>query len=228
MAADVIVVTNRTGTIVPLAQGVVLPIGGRHVYQQNDLTNAPYVAEHLARAVQARLIDAITYEGETLTPGRLRAIGRAIHAHTHDPIVGIDPLTGSSGGAALVPASCLPTDVPGDAVRISGPGATPGAVYAVTRVDVTSGATMPAVGLLRAKTTATSCIVQLSGPMPGVLSGLTSGKTYFVGPAGTPTTAPPAPGGPGTRAYVQVIGVALDATTMMVAPDGSLFIRSGG
>jgi hypothetical protein len=94
VAADIVTVSNRTSTVVPLAQGVILPVGGSHVYQQNDLTNAPYVAEHLAKAVKAGLVAAVTYEGENLTPLRLRALGRAIHAHTHDTTLGIDPLTG--------------------------------------------------------------------------------------------------------------------------------------
>lgn len=93
MAADVIVVTNVTGTIVPLPRGVILPGGGQHVYQQRDLEAHPYVADHLAKAVNAGLVAAVNFEGEFLTPSRILAIARGIHAHTHDEIVGIDPFS---------------------------------------------------------------------------------------------------------------------------------------
>jgi hypothetical protein len=97
MAADVITVHNLTSTTVPLARGIVVQPALSHTFNQRDFVNFPYLADHVAKAVRAKLISAVTAEGEALTPERVLALGRGIHAHTHAPIGGVDPLASGGG-----------------------------------------------------------------------------------------------------------------------------------
>jgi hypothetical protein len=60
--------------------------------------------------------------------------------------------------------------------------------------------------------------MQFVGPVTGLYTGLTPGAHYYVGADGRPATLSAL--GTGTR-YVQKIGIALDATTMLItlSPD---------
>jgi hypothetical protein len=93
MAADVVTIYNRSRGPVTLAQGIVLLPGRSHIIFQHELINVRGFADNLAKNVAAKVISALTAEGEELTPLRIRALGRGIHAHTHDTDVGVDPLT---------------------------------------------------------------------------------------------------------------------------------------
>lgn len=118
---------------------------------------------------------------------------------------------GAAGPAALyVNATCLAGDLVGNCVYFSAPSVN--GVYTATTVDATQFAHMPAAGVLISKAGDTSCIVQLFGTT-NIYVGLTPGKRYFVGATGTP--ALPTSVAPG---YWQAIGLALDATTMLIQP----------
>ena len=80
----------------------------------------------------------------------------------------------------------------------------------VRKVDIDAAAFKPAVGIIIQKPTATSCVVQLSGSVSGILSGLTAGDSIFVSLSSTGTqTLPPA--GAGLR-WRQVAAVAIGST----------------
>lgn len=107
------------------------------------------------------------------------------------------------------PATCLSGDLAGDCVRISG-GVVAGAPQ-VRKVDISSYTGMPAVGIITVKTSATTCLVAYFGGLQS--TGLTPGATYFVGADGRPTNIRPV--GP---AFIQIVGVALFETVLMLNP----------
>ncbi len=119
--------------------------------------------------------------------------------------------------------SCMLTDQLGDAVYIRG---NMNGFYKVARVDVANYLKTPAIGIIVRKWGFTNALVQRMGEIEDLYTGLTAGRTYFVGGDGKPNLLPPAPA-PGGRAYVQEIGVALDATVLMVKPAASLIVRIG-
>lgn len=111
-------------------------------------------------------------------------------------------------------AVCSASEAQGDWVHITGPSV--GGMFSVGKVDISDVATMPAVGVITQKTSTTQCLVQWSGEVVGVYTGLSYNSLYFVGvdslavtPPPTPTTAP---------LYWQVVGVALDSDVLLVSP----------
>lgn len=122
----------------------------------------------------------------------------------------------------IFPADCLPTDSPGACVRITGPYVL--GVAQVTTCDISVSGGYPAVGVIQYKTSTTRCFVRASGPITGYIT-LSPGKTYFVGFDGFPTLAPLDPS-PTPFAVVQAIGVALDATTLLLSVTPNRFIRA--
>jgi len=96
VAADVITVTNPTSNDVPIARGILIPRGRSHVFHQHALASGPpHVVEHLAKAIEAGILTAVTFDGEVLTGARMRELGRGKHGHTHDDAVGADPVVGA-------------------------------------------------------------------------------------------------------------------------------------
>ena len=122
-------------------------------------------------------------------------------------------------------ANCQASDAVGDCVYITG--AKVGELYQVTKADPLDGATkMPAIGILVEKLDSVTCKVQVTGTLEGVVSGLTPGKVVFVSSSGVVghTLATP---GPGSYAYIQSMGVALDTGAILVIPDFSIIKRVG-
>jgi hypothetical protein len=115
------------------------------------------------------------------------------------------------------------TDQVGDAVYIR---ANMNGNYKVARVDVTLTAKIPAIGIIVRKWGFTDALVQRTGEIKNVFTGLSAGRPYFVGGDGKPNLSPPV-AAPGGRAYVQPIGVALDATVLLVDPSKNLTILVG-
>lgn len=114
------------------------------------------------------------------------------------------------------------TDQVGDAVYIRG---NMNGFYKVARVDVSTYNKVPAWGIIIRKWDFTNALVQVRGEVKNIYTGLSAGKTYFVGGDGKPNISPPSPGASG-RAYVQPIGFALDATVLWVHADKSLMVRT--
>ena len=97
-------------------------------------------------------------------------------------------------------------------------------VRQVTKVDIATRATMPAIGVLVRKPTATTCLVQIFGEI--LASGLVPPARYYVGADSKITDTPPVPG-VGLEAVVQVVGAALDSGTFLVSPQLLPVVRKG-
>jgi len=122
-------------------------------------------------------------------------------------------------------ATCLSSDAVGNCVYITGPAS--GDVYQVSTADPLNGALkMPAMGIIIEKPTPTTCRVQASGEMIGVVSGLTPGKVVFVYSDGTLNHLPVMPG-VGELAYIQSMGIAISTDRVLVNPDYSIIKRLG-
>lgn len=85
----------------------------------------------------------------------------------------------------------------------------------VSLASASSMDTMPVLGVVTSKPTATTCIVQYRGEA-AVFSGLISGKVYFAStvPGNVTHTAPS-----GDRQVIQRVGVAKDSNTLVVDID---------
>jgi hypothetical protein len=115
-------------------------------------------------------------------------------------------------GTVSVRAACAADDDVGDLVYVAGPAIA--GVAQVSRIDIGSAASMPAVGIITAKLSATSCRVALSGIVS--IAGLTPGARYFAGADGQPTSSRPSAAAGGT--FIQSVGVALDETRLILTP----------
>jgi hypothetical protein len=116
-----------------------------------------------------------------------------------------------------LPANCQATDQIGDLVYISGDSV--GGVIQVTKVDITNYSKMPGVGAIVSKSTSTQCRILRYGILS--VPGLIPGRTYFVGFNGTPIPTRPVATG-GQKAFVQVLGVAMDSSRMLFNPSFNL------
>lgn len=119
-------------------------------------------------------------------------------------------------------ADCLVTDDVGTLVYVSGDSI--GDRLQVTAVDVTDDTKVPAIGSIVEKPTATTCRVRRFGRAAG--ADLVSGKVCFAGVDARPTVTPPTPG-LGSFVWVQPVGVAIDSTTVLLAPTLQLTKRRG-
>lgn len=123
----------------------------------------------------------------------------------------------------LVQVSCLTTDSIGDAVYVVSVGT--GGIYEVAKADPSSHSSMPAIGILMQKTDPDNGFVQFFGEIKGMYTGLTPGRSYFVGSNGRPSLTPPGPGVAPSRAYIQAIGIAIDSDVLLLNPHGSMVVR---
>ena len=103
-------------------------------------------------------------------------------------------------------ADCGPTDDVGDCVFVSGAAAFPKSK--VSRASCASWSTMPVVGIIVSKPSATEAIVQVDGLVFGVFGGLQPGMRYFVDSSGQITTDLP------NNGFVQVVGEALSGSIL--------------
>jgi len=111
-------------------------------------------------------------------------------------------------------ADCPATDAIGDFVRISADDVAD--IFQVSKVDITDASTMPAIGLIISKSSATRCFVLTFGVYE--TTGLVPGQRYWVGFDGQLTGSLPIPPSPGT-AVAQAIGYALSDTELLIRPD---------
>jgi len=125
--------------------------------------------------------------------------------HWHNPVpFNLKRLT-------LLPCLCTPVDVIGNLVYVYGPMV--GDEYQVRTADPAVITKMPVMGMVVQKDDIYHANVQYTGPVTG-LSGLITGHRYFVGTGGQLALTPPA-----GDVYVQTIGVALDPTVLLLAPE---------
>jgi len=119
-------------------------------------------------------------------------------------------------------AQCSAAEAVGDCVRISG--SKIGSLYQVRKMDPTVAGTDQAVGIVTKKYDATTCRVQLWGPMPDVYGSLVPGQRYWVDVDSTLTPVRPSPA-PGGVLYLQMMGVALDDDELLVDPHMPMVMR---
>lgn len=122
---------------------------------------------------------------------------------------------------ARLPATCLASDDVGHAVRITGDRV--GGLYQVTRADIDAAASHEArsAGLIVSKTDSTTCVVQTSGILVGIFSGLTPGRLLFVGTDATLSTTPPSRPSSGRRT-IQPLAYAVASDVAIIAPGASV------
>jgi hypothetical protein len=125
---------------------------------------------------------------------------------------------------SILRATSLLTDQVGDAVYIRGNIDT---FYKVARAETASLDKMPAIGVIIKKWDFTQVLVQTSGVVEGIYSGLVANQTYWVGTTGQLTPTLPPVDGTTQRAYTQVIGVALDPAVLLLRPAANIFIKRG-
>lgn len=116
-------------------------------------------------------------------------------------------------------ADCDPTLVVGEWVYITGPSVA--GRYQVARVDFADYNKLPAVGVAVSKPTASTCQVQWGGEVSG-LDTLTPRRVYFLQGDARIGLGPPT----GSGQYVQRLGVALDANTLLISLNTSLIKRA--
>lgn len=117
---------------------------------------------------------------------------------------------GLSGGPSVeINANCLSTDAVGDCVYVTADSIL--GFAQVAKVDPTDIAKMPAIGIVKSKSSPTVCVVHILGI-------LTAGpfipqKRYFVGTSGNVVDAPPII----RPIFLQQIGVAIDSSRLSVS-----------
>ena len=116
-------------------------------------------------------------------------------------------------------AICGSGDSVGDLLHINGN--IVGSDYQAEKADPINNK-MPAIAVIVYKITTTRAVVQFEGNV-NVYTGLTAGKTYYVDSLGRPALTPPS--APiGGKAYVQPVGVALDANALQLKPSKQMVI----
>lgn len=165
---------------------------------------------------QAFSIDVIPYTPSWVaitTSGHRRAPA----ASTSQPV----PTTPDAPDHAL--ANCLSSDAVGDLVCITGN--LVAGKYQVTKANPVALSSMPAVGAITSKTSATNCTIYFWGAIGGIWSGLTPGRIYFVGDDGTIALIPPVPTLSRPQIYIQHVGVAIGTDVLMLNPSLSMVVR---
>jgi len=121
-------------------------------------------------------------------------------------------------------AYCFATDAVGDVVYVMG--AKVGQHYQVTKVNIDNVATMPAVGVIIQKPNATECIVQQSGIVRDIYTGMTPNKPLFVG-TNSRLTETRTPNKPTTgRRALQIIGQALSSGDLLIAVKSPIILTT--
>jgi hypothetical protein len=122
----------------------------------------------------------------------------------------LDPgwLAGTGASISEFIADCPSTIGVGNMVRIVGDSS-------VDLADATDSSTMPVIGVVTEKPSATQAKVQVAGIVAGVFSSLTPGSVYYLATGGG--IAPSPPGGPG-KVFVQAVGTAISTTELVINP----------
>lgn len=120
-----------------------------------------------------------------------------------------------------IAARCLSADQVGHAVRVTGDKID--GLHQVTRTDIdaTTPSEAKSVGVIASKSDSTTCVVQTSGVLAGVLSGLTPGRLLFVDTDATLTITPPPRPSSGERT-IQALAYAIASDAAVIAPQLAL------
>jgi hypothetical protein len=132
------------------------------------------------------------------------------------------PLNQSQNGASFFRASCTAAEAIGKMVYVSGAEVT--GLKPVRLADSDDNVKMPSVGVVIHKVSAVECIVQQSGNVESIFSGLEEGKTYKIGSLGEIQRLAPSPGVNG-YAMVQFVGHAISDTVLSLAPESMMAVK---
>lgn len=136
--------------------------------------------------------------------------------------VAIDLNNLGSGGTPTIPgvysAEAPSLSVVGDLVR-----PVAGTVTSVDFIDINDLTKMPAIGVITQKPSPTTAVVQTSGIVTGVFTGLSPGGRYFAG-RNSKIALPSAvqPQSVGETLFHQPIGLAIDYSIMLMSPSMNL------
>lgn len=119
---------------------------------------------------------------------------------------------------------CQAGDDQGDLIHFIDP-VTPGTLE-VERVDPRFRIKMPAIGIIKEKTTATEATVLLYGYNKGLYSGLTINEALYVGIDGRITTTPPTPS-IGGSIYIQFVGETIGFDEIVFWPNHMMIKENG-
>jgi hypothetical protein len=144
----------------------------------------------------------------------------------HDQLRVTEPIDGGddfqfSKGRYFV-ANCLAADDVEHCVYITG--AEVISIPQVATVDITKLAKMPAVGMIVEKSSPTDCIVQVLGETSLITT--TPGLRHFIGFDGKPTATVPV-AAPGGTAILQVIGMAIGSSRLLLRVDQQMVLTYG-
>jgi hypothetical protein len=92
-----------------------------------------------------------------------------------------------------------------------------GDIYQVETIDITDTSEKRPIGVIISKSSDTDCVVQLFGPMVGIVSGLSESKPCVVDIDGRITQNSPTPIGLTTNLWI--IGTATSGNEIFVNPD---------
>ena len=123
----------------------------------------------------------------------------------------------------VVSVACLSTDAVGMPMCVRGDRI--GDRWRVTQADPHDGSKMVAVGILLSKSTPTVGLMQLSGTITTLFTGLVPGKPLFVSPGGLSQDAPSI--GVGGYSIVQIVGVAV-ASDVVLLDLGTMTVKRKG
>jgi hypothetical protein len=116
-------------------------------------------------------------------------------------------------GATFFRASCGTSVDVGDVVYLTGN--IVGGLPEVDTVDIDASGENPGVGVVLKKRTSTICIIQVSGIIRNVYTGLTPGNLLFVAPGGSITGSIPSAPSAGRRA-IQHVGSVLQTGEVLL------------
>jgi hypothetical protein len=114
-----------------------------------------------------------------------------------------------SGAATTITLPCDPAVSVGDLVALAD-----GELVIASAADI---ARLPVLGCVTAKPSSADATIQVAGIVSGLYADLALGTMCFVGVDGRPVSGPPAPA-PGGDVFLQPVGVALDAATLLLSP----------
>lgn len=129
----------------------------------------------------------------------------------------LQPVTGTSASLTdLQSAVCTSDTLVGDMVYISGERVQAG-VYKVGRCDIDAEYKRP-IGMVIYKDASTSCLIQLSGVIESLYTGMTPGRYLFlgVGEGARLTHTPPTSVGSGYTRYQQIAGMAMASDVLVL------------
>ena len=130
--------------------------------------------------------------------------------------IDINELAPSSQPSGLFVAACPSTALPGTLVHpISGSGIT------VELADPHFISNLPAAGCVISNPSPLTAVVQTAGIVSGIFTGLTPGKTLFLGKNSKPSSTAPVPTS-GELLFHQPIGIAVDFVTALLIPSITL------